>query len=668
MSRTAPAAVSPTATIDLRDFFPNGDPQPSDAAATTEAFRRADKALAKAGGGTLEIPPGRWLVEALPRDPSVAVILRTAGTTVRGAGILATTLALAEGHDCHVLMIVAPGITVERLTIVGGLQHQPPEVLAGEAVPARRSHGISIRECPAFTLIRDVLIEDVVGYGIGSIIVRGGPKPEPDPFVHVRMHNVTLRRIGDDGIDFKIDVDIDHPDPDGPDPARLGRLGPRGFLKNIAVVDHSVLGPNGTADRVRGENGVDARGQLHLQNIEVLRVRPGGWGKHGGAGITFRDETGPGRGVSSASHGRGGQWSTLQNYHLTRCPKPDYRNSPGAGVIAPPVLAPVLHISNGTEVLLPGGPRFAPLLTRASRANDRVGEIVRRIRRPSVPEAATFAEMEPTLSKGDYTFFDFGGGFGASIAHYQSAFGGRGLGIEIEPDKVVAARAKGRPVVQGSLFEVPNRKLVRYVTADNVLEHLASIAQVEDALRVARGVADEFIYVRHPSFEDEDYLRSLGLSGTWVHRSGHRAHVRLSDYTAMATRLGIDRMEIHPVGLMTNSTDPEIVPLGTPKNDLTYDPARHASRPVIEFDREVFYAFDILFHLTRRPSVRLVYEGDPFLDRKRPILVREVGPMGWPRPTIASTKRRTRTLARAAGDALPPSARQTLVRTVRKVR
>jgi len=649
-----PGAVA--TTFDLRDFYPGGEVRPDDAEATTEAFRAADVALAEAGGGILEVPPGRWVVQPLVKDPSAAVIIRTPGTTLRGAGVLATSIALAPGEDCHVIVVIAPGVTIERLTVVGGLQSQPAEVLAGAADPARRSHGISLRECPSFTLIRDVLVEDVVGYGIGSIILRGGVKAEADPFCQLQMQNVTLRRIGDDAIDFKIDIDHLNPDPAGPDPAAMGHLGPRAFLKNISVSDHSVLGPNSVSPE-RGENGLDGRGQLHVQNIEVLRVRPGAWGRQGGSGLTLRDETGPGRGVSSASHGRGGQWSTVQNYHLTVQPRVDYRNGAGVGVILTPAIRPVVSVTNGNEVLLPGGPRFAPLLTRSSAIVRRAVAAVPRGAGAPVPAARTFTELEPTLKKGDYTFFDFGGGFGASLAYYQRDFGGRGLGIEIEPAKVDSARAAGRAVVEGNLFDVPPRPLVRYVTADNVLEHMYSIAQVEEALALAVAVADEFIYVRHPSFEDEDYLRSFGISGTWVHRSGHRAHVRLSDYVAMANRLGIDRVEIHPVGLIPDSSEPEIVPLGTPKNDLRYDPTKHAPRPEVVFDREVFYAYDLLFHLTRRPSVRLVYDRDPVTTRARPHLAREFGP-GWPRPTVASTRRTARKGARAISRALPGPVRE----------
>ncbi len=334
--------------LDLRLFF-EGEVDPGDAKAVTRAFRNAGEELAARGGGRLYVPPGRWLLEAAEDEPAAAVSLRTPGTTLCGAGILATTLKLAGRQDCHVVSIEAPGITVERLTVAGGLDHEPADVRAGRAEPERRCHGISIRECPAFTSIREVLVEDVVGYGIGSIIVHGGPKPEPDPYCHIRMHNVSLRRIGDDAIDFKIDVNPD-PAADGPDPALMGWRGPRAFLRNIAVADHSLLSPNAAAP-ARGENGIDGRGQLHIQNVEVTGVRPGEFGKSGGAGITLRDEMVPGGGVCSASHGRGAQWSTLQNYFVSTRPAiPGEPKRGGGGIQVAEIMGPVVAVTNGNVV------------------------------------------------------------------------------------------------------------------------------------------------------------------------------------------------------------------------------------------------------------------------------------------------------------------------------
>jgi hypothetical protein len=267
--------------------------------------------------------------------------------------------------------------------------------------------------------------------------------------------------------------------------------------------------------------------------------------------------------------------------------------------------------------------------------------------RPIAPQR-TFAELTPSLRKGDYDFFDFGAGRGTSLGYYGRRFGGRGLGIEIDATKVDEARAHGRNVVEGSLFEVPARKLVQYVTMDNVLEHMTSLEEAVAALGRAVAVARDFVYIRHPSFEDEHYLRSLGVSATWVHRTAHRAHVRLVDFAVMVDRLGIRSWEVHPVGLVPDSSHDQIVPRGTPKNELTYDPDQHGSRPEITFDRPVFQALDLLFHLTPVPRAGLVYDRDPAGGLARPRLVHVAAPTRLRRPLLTRGQ-----LRREVGRRLP---------------
>jgi predicted RNA methylase len=47
----------------------------------------------------------------------------------------------------------------------------------------------------------------------------------------------------------------------------------------------------------------------------------------------------------------------------------------------------------------------------------------------------------------EYDFLDFGAGSGGSIELCEKLFGGRGLGIDIDPKKIKAAQRAGRQVV-----------------------------------------------------------------------------------------------------------------------------------------------------------------------------------------------------------------------------
>ena len=92
---------------------------------------------------------------------------------------------------------------------------------------------------------------------------------------------------------------------------------------------------------------------------------------------------------------------------------------------------------------------------------------------------------------GQYDFVDFGSGTGESLAPFEERFGGRGLGIELDEQKVREARQLGRAVVLGDIRDLgPNE--VRFVTMDNVLEHLPTLESVYGVLEHASQIASEF--------------------------------------------------------------------------------------------------------------------------------------------------------------------------------
>jgi hypothetical protein len=224
------------------------------------------------------------------------------------------------------------------------------------------------------------------------------------------------------------------------------------------------------------------------------------------------------------------------------------------------------------------------------------------------------------IRRGRFDFIDFGSGDGESLRLYEQSSGMRGVGIELSETKVARARERGLAVVEGDIFELPARPLVRFVTADNMLEHMPSFDAVEKALSVAHGVVRDFVYIRHPSFEDEDYLASLGLRQYWCNWGGHRSHVRIADFADMFERVGFVSWTHQPVGLIVDSSDPSILPASAPINQHDYDATRHGAKPNAVFDRPVHYAFDIVAYKRSGARVHLDYKADPQVDRRKPRL------------------------------------------------
>jgi SAM-dependent methyltransferase len=192
-----------------------------------------------------------------------------------------------------------------------------------------------------------------------------------------------------------------------------------------------------------------------------------------------------------------------------------------------------------------------------------------------------------------YDFVDFGAGTGGSLRYCTSRFGGRGVGIDISEDSAAEARAGGGDVVVGDIRSIPDGVSVRYVTMFDFLEHLPTYDDVAAMLAVAARIAREFIWIRHPSFEDEAYLRALGLKQYWCDWTGHPSHVLISDFAEMLRAVELRAVELEFRDAARSSTHPTILPLDAPPDQHEYDERTHGPKPHVEFAKPVYRQIDI---------------------------------------------------------------------------
>src|SRR5262249_23767409 len=138
------------------------------------------------------------------------------------------------------------------------------------------------------------------------------------------------------------------------------------------------------------------------------------------------------------------------------------------------------------------------------------------------------------------------------------------------------------------------------------------------------------VYVRHPSFEDEDYLAPLGLKQYWTDwPETHTAKVRLAEFTAMAARHGVQTVSVQGIKRATGSDDPTILPLSAPSNQRKrpeergeyglYDRTEHGPKPSLAFDHAVYFAYDIFFVVSAR-GLAISYDDDPDDALARPVV------------------------------------------------
>jgi hypothetical protein len=240
--------------FDLRDGFA-GEVNPSHA---TPAFDTMLEALADAGGGVLYVPPGDWIVSA-----PVAIV--TPGTRLLGAGMRASYIRARAEAPFHTVEVTAGDVSIERVTVVGILD------ALDDLDPGY--HAIRFgAESADWVQIRDVVVEDAHGYGIGL---------QRASYSYVVIENVVINRTGSDGIDFK----------------NSENDGTRCFLRHMRVERSAVLATQ--------DAGIDVRGNLRIQSVDVLEVGPDR------SGVRFRP------GDADMPNGLGGDWSSLEGYYIT---------------------------------------------------------------------------------------------------------------------------------------------------------------------------------------------------------------------------------------------------------------------------------------------------------------------------------------------------------------
>lgn len=182
-----------------------------------------------------------------------------------------------------------------------------------------------------------------------------------------------------------------------------------------------------------------------------------------------------------------------------------------------------------------------------------------------------------------FDFIDLGSSTGGSIAFCTKRFGAeRGLGIDLDPNKVARARDAGVEAVRADATDLRLYKRVRFVSMLDFLEHLPSPQVVEAILAQAAEAATDFLFIRHPSFEGEGLIEMLGVRQYWWHWSGHTCHIRISDYCEMFERLGLMQYCIRFHGLVQTMEHESLVPLSAPVNTHAYDPERHEPKPIVD--------------------------------------------------------------------------------------
>lgn len=213
-----------------------------------------------------------------------------------------------------------------------------------------------------------------------------------------------------------------------------------------------------------------------------------------------------------------------------------------------------------------------------------------------------------------FDFVDFGCSMGGSIEKAARDFGAtRGLGIDIDPDKVAATRKQGHDAIEGDLTNLKiGTKKVSFAILSHFLEHLSSLKAAERCLHSAVHLARDFVYVAQPYFDADGYLFSKSLKLYWSDWHGHPNKMTTLDFQCILrdfVHKGLIRdFAIFGYGPIRNIRNKAIHPLCSPMDQGPYDASLHAAKPgrLLPFLQPVFTETRVMIGMTG-PSARARY-------------------------------------------------------------
>tara|TARA_R110002096_G_scaffold16106_31_gene55211 strand:+ start:906 stop:1610 length:705 start_codon:yes stop_codon:yes gene_type:complete len=211
------------------------------------------------------------------------------------------------------------------------------------------------------------------------------------------------------------------------------------------------------------------------------------------------------------------------------------------------------------------------------------------------------AELLAALRNGEFAFADFGCGSGGSIDFCQNRFKrGKGLGFDKKPVKIEACKEAGFPIVGQNVLELdfPD-SCIQFASMLDFLEHLPTEEDAVKMLEVAKRMASDFIFIRHPSFEDTDYLAQFGLKIDWSDWNGHTNLMTVADFERVFADLGFTEYTVVPRTQLFDSSHPCIVPQSAPTDTVRYDEEKLGPKPLVYFTKPVWSQFEIFVKLNK---------------------------------------------------------------------
>lgn len=211
------------------------------------------------------------------------------------------------------------------------------------------------------------------------------------------------------------------------------------------------------------------------------------------------------------------------------------------------------------------------------------------------------------LKLGVIDFIDAGCGIGGSIDFCRSVFNAEnGIGFDLDEKKIEQAQNNDYLVFCKDIleFDFPP-KSVRFASMMDFLEHLPNIDSAREILKTLGNASKDFLFIRHPNFDDIKYLKKYGLKLTWTDWSGHKNMMTIADFCNVFNEFGWNDYKIIPRNIIKNSMEEVIIPEDAPKNINKFSQLSEYNKNYIAFDKPVYYQYDIFVKLNPNLSTTI---------------------------------------------------------------
>ncbi|MCB0336479.1 MAG: hypothetical protein KDD62_09235 [Bdellovibrionales bacterium] len=217
----------------------------------------------------------------------------------------------------------------------------------------------------------------------------------------------------------------------------------------------------------------------------------------------------------------------------------------------------------------------------------------------------TFLETIKRLKTNSYQFIDFGSTGTSSLRFCQEHFAVTpGFMLDSRPDKFEIIGSI--PFDRASWNEFNGMKLpfkcVPFASMLYFLQQLPNLESILVALEHAAWAAQDFIFIRHSSFEDVEYLARLGLRLGWTAKPDQINPFRIEELQKIFKTMEFESYSVFARNPVPGSRCIEVLPIDAPCNDSEYDHSTHGEKVRLNFDRPVYREFDIFIKCNEQIS------------------------------------------------------------------